>query len=194
MTAYLKTVATGFVLALFALLAYAAYGNFTGTANNAGVVGGPFALIDQNGRGVTSRDFNGRWLIIYFGYTHCPDACPTALNTIGEAIDQLGAKRALVTPIFITIDPARDTAAVLKSYLASFGPEFVGLTGSDGAIASAEQTYHVYAAKHSTPDGSYDMDHSSVLYVMDPQGTFVSNFADEIDPATLANRLKSLIP
>ena len=194
MTPYLKTLASGFVLALFAILAYLAYANFAGSGNNAGVIGGSFALVDQNGKAVTDKDFKGRWLIVYFGYTHCPDACPTALNTIGEAIDQLGPKRGLVTPIFITIDPARDTAAVLKSYVASFGPEFVGLTGSDSAIASAEQAYHVYAAKHPTADGGYDMDHSSVLYVMDPKGGFVTNFADEIDPETLANRLKSLIP
>lgn len=191
---FLKTLGAGFAIALFALLAYAAYSNFSGTATNAGSVGGPFALIDQNGRAVTDKDFKGRWLIVYFGYTHCPDACPTALNTIGATLDQLGSKRGRVTPIFITIDPARDTAATMKSYVASFGPEFVGLTGSDAAIAAVEQAYHVYAAKHSTADGGYDMDHSSVLYVMGPDGQFVTNFADETDPATLAARLKSLIP
>ena len=194
MTGYLKTLGYGFGIALFALVAYVAYTDFAGTATNAGVIGGPLALIDQNGRAVTDKDFKGRWLIVYFGYTHCPDACPTALNSIGATLDQLGPKRARVTPVFITIDPARDTAAALKSYVASFGPEFVGLTGSDSAITAVEQAYHVYAAKHPTADGGYDMDHSSVLYVMDPNGRFVTNFADETDPTTLADRLKSLIP
>jgi protein SCO1/2 len=193
-TRFLKTAGLGFAVVLFALLAYLAYANFAGTAQNAGVVGGPFALVDQNGRTVTDKDFRDRWLIVYFGYTHCPDACPTALNTIGATLDQLGPKRARVTPLFVTIDPSRDTATVLKSYVASFGPEFVGLTGSEGAIAAVEQAYHVYAAKRPTPDGGYDMDHSSVLYVMDPQGRFVTNFAEDTDAATLANRLKSLIP
>jgi protein SCO1 len=189
----LKALAAAAAVVLFAVIAYVAYGNFAGTAGEAGVIGGPFALIDQNGKAVSDKDFRGHWLIVYFGYTHCPDACPTALNTIGEAIDQLGLKRAQVTPVFITVDPARDTVAIMKAYVASFGPEFVGLTGTEVAITAAEQAYHVYAAKHPTPNGSYDMDHSSVLYIMDPQGGFVTNFTDEIDPATLANRLKSLI-
>lgn len=194
MTHYLKTLGYGFAVTLFALLAYTAYTRFAGTATNVAVVGGPFTLTDQDGRVVTEKNFRGRWLIVYFGYTHCPDACPTALNTIGATLDQMGAKRSRVTPVFITIDPARDTATVMKSYVSSFGPEFVGLTGSEAAITAVEQAYHVYAAKHPTTDGGYDMDHSSVLYIMDPDGHFVTNFADETDPATLADRLKSLIP
>ena len=100
MTPYLKTLASGFVLALFAILAYLAYANFAGSGNNAGVIGGSFALVDQNGKAVTDKDFKGRWLIVYFGYTHCPDACPTALGQIAAALDALGPLAARVQPLF----------------------------------------------------------------------------------------------
>ncbi|GGF06945.1 copper-binding protein [Aliidongia dinghuensis] len=156
-------------------------------------IGGPFQLVDaRNGKTVTDQDFKGKWLLIYFGYTHCPDACPTALNDLSLALDKLGEKRAAMAPVFITIDPERDTADVMKDYVASFAPDIVGLTGSTEQIAQAEKEYRVYAAKHPTKDGGYDMDHSSIIYVMDPSGRFVTNFTHETDPDQMAAKLMSL--
>jgi protein SCO1/2 len=193
MIKFAKFLGTGLVLVLFALLAYSAYQGFTENAGSAGVVGGSFALIDDNGRLATDRQFRGRWMIVYFGYTHCPDACPTALNNIADTLDLLGSERVKVAPIFVTIDPARDTAKVLKEYLSSFSNDIIGLTGSDTAIMAAEQAYHVYAVKHAEPSGDYEMDHSSLVYIMDPQGSFVTNFTDETDPKTIAAKMKDLM-
>jgi protein SCO1/2 len=157
-------------------------------------IGGPFQLVDQEGRTVTDASYRGKWLLVYFGYTHCPDACPTALNDMAEAIDQLGPLGAKVQAVFITVDPERDTPATLKDYVAAFGPKVVGLSGTPDEIARAAKAYRVYYAKHpgGTP-GEYDMDHSSVIYVMDPEGRFVGNFTHESEPKQIAERLKGLI-
>ena len=155
-------------------------------------IGGPFALQDGDGRTVTDRDFRGRWMLVYFGYTHCPDACPTALQDMATALDDLGAKRQDVAPVFITIDPERDTPAVMKDYVANFGPGITGLSGSLDAVAQAARAYRVYYAKHPTADG-YDMDHSSIIYLMDPQGRFVANFTHETPPEQIAARLRALV-
>ena len=156
-------------------------------------IGGPFELVDtRDGKTVTDQNFKGKWLLVYFGYTHCPDACPTALNDLSLALDKLGDKRQAMAPLFITIDPERDTADVMKDYVASFAPDIVGLTGSTDQIGQAEKEYRVYAAKHPTKDGGYDMDHSSIIYVMDPSGRFVTNFTHETDPDQMAAKLMSL--
>ena len=156
-------------------------------------IGGPFQLVDtRDGKTVTDQNFKGKWLLVYFGYTHCPDACPTALNDLSLALDKLGDKRQAMAPLFITIDPERDTADVMKDYVASFAPDIVGLTGSTDQIGQAEKEYRVYAAKHPTKDGGYDMDHSSIIYVMDPSGRFVTNFTHETDPDQMAAKLMSL--
>ncbi len=156
-------------------------------------IGGPFHLIDGDGKPVSDTDFRGQWMMIYFGYTHCPDACPTALSDMGLALDQLGERRARVRPIFITIDPERDTPALLKDYVKAFGPDIIGLTGTPDQLAPVEKEFRVYALKHPTKDGDYDMDHSSIIYVMDPQGRFVTNFTHETDPAQMAKRLSALM-
>jgi protein SCO1/2 len=156
-------------------------------------IGGPFQLVDtQTGKTVTDQDYKGKWQLIYFGYTHCPDACPTALNDLSLALDKLGDKRKAMAPLFITIDPERDTADVMKDYTASFAPDIVGLTGTTEEITQAEKEFRVYAAKHPTKDGGYDMDHSSIIYVMDPSGRFVTNFTHETDPDQMAAKLMSL--
>jgi protein SCO1/2 len=157
-------------------------------------IGGPFQLTDQDGKTVTDKSFRGKWLLIYFGYTHCPDACPTALNDMAEAIDKMGANRDKLKAVFISVDPERDTPPVLKDYVAAFGDTVVGLTGTPAEVQQAAKAYRVYYAKHpgSTP-GEYDMDHSSVIYVMDPEGRFVANFTHESQPAQIAERLKALM-
>ena len=155
-------------------------------------IGGPFALQDGSGKTVTDRDFLGRYALVYFGYTHCPDVCPTTLSDIAGALDKLpAADRAQLVPVFITVDPARDTPAVMGDYAHAFGPSFVGLTGSPEAIAAVEQEYHVYAAKHPLAHGDYAMDHSSVLYVMGPDGVFLGVINDGAKPAELAQRLRA---
>ena len=159
----------------------------------ASAIGGPFRLIDQNGQTVTDADLKGKWSLVYFGYTHCPDACPTALNDISIALDDLGPKRDAVRAVFITVDPERDTAEALKSYVTSFDAPILALTGSPEAIAQAAKGYRVYYAKHPEAGGDYSMDHSSVIYVMDPQGRFTASFTHESAPEQIAERLKKLL-
>ena len=159
----------------------------------ASAIGGPFRLIDQNGQTVTDADLKGKWSLVYFGYTHCPDACPTALNDISIALDDLGPKRDAVRAVFITVDPERDTAEALKSYVTSFDAPILALTGSPEAIAQAAKGYRVYYAKHPEAGGDYSMDHSSVIYVMDPEGRFTATFTPESSPEDIAARLKKLL-
>jgi protein SCO1/2 len=153
-------------------------------------IGGPFALVNGAGKTVTDRDFRGRFMLVYFGYTHCPDVCPTTLSDMASAMDKLPkASRARVAPVFITVDPARDTPALIGDYAQAFGSEIVGLTGSDAAVAAAEAAYHVYAAKHPLAHGDYGMDHSSIMYVMGPDGGFLGVINDGAKPAEIAQRL-----
>jgi cytochrome oxidase Cu insertion factor (SCO1/SenC/PrrC family) len=157
-------------------------------------IGGPFRLTDQAGKTVRDSDFRGRYMLIYFGYSFCPDVCPTTLSVMAQALDKLGPERARrVVPIFITIDPARDTPKVLADYMKAFGPEFVGLTGSAAAIADAEKKYRVYAVKKPLEKGNYGMDHSSVLYLMGPDGRMISFYDEAISPDDLAKELRQRI-
>jgi protein SCO1/2 len=159
----------------------------------ANAIGGPFRLVDQNGKTVTDADLKGKWSLIYFGYTHCPDACPTALNDMSIALDELGPRRSAVRPVFITVDPERDTPEVLKSYVTAFDAPIMALTGSPEEIAQAAKGYRVYFAKHPEAGGDYSMDHSSVIYVMDPEGRFTASFTHQNTPEEIAERLKKLL-
>jgi len=153
-------------------------------------VGGPFVLLDQNGETRTDRDFRGRWMLIYFGYTNCPDVCPTSLALMSDVMTRLGGRAPRVVPIFITVDPDRDTPQVMKQYLASFGPKFVGLTGPKSHIASAASEYRVYVARRPAKDGGYAVDHSNVIYLMDPAGKFAANYDNSQGPEEIAADLK----
>ncbi len=139
-------------------------------------VGGPFTLVDGDGKTVTDRTWPGQYLLVYFGYTFCPDVCPTTLTAVADALDRLGARADRIQPLFITVDPKRDTPPVVKQYAAAFGPRMIGLTGSPAQIAAAAKAYRVYYAEHKTGDGpdDYSMDHSSVLYLMSPDGQFLA--------------------
>jgi len=159
----------------------------------ASAIGGPFSLVDQNGKTVTDAELKGKWSLVYFGYTHCPDACPTALNDIAIALDELGPQRSEVRPVFITVDPERDTAEVLKSYVTAFDAPIMALTGTPEEIAQAAKGYRVYYAKHPEAGGDYSMDHSSVIYVMDPEGRFTASFTQQNTPEEIAERLKKLL-
>ncbi len=155
-------------------------------------IGGPFILAGADGP-VTDKDFRGRWMLVYFGYTHCPDACPTTLNDIAATLDKLPkASRSHVAPVFITVDPDRDTPAIVSDYAKAFGPEFVGLSGTQDQINVAERAYRVYAQKHPLKGQDYAMDHSSIVYVMKPDGGFSSIITDQASPTDMAQRLIAL--
>ncbi len=179
-------------LTLFALVCVGVVLWMTGTQARASI-GGPFALTDQRGKPVTDADYRGKLMLVYFGYTYCPDVCPTTLSTIANALNALKpAERAQVAPMFITVDPERDTAQTMADYVTNFAPDLVGLTGTPDQIAKVEREYHVYAAKVPAADGSYSMDHSSIIYLMGKDGRFRAIVdagapAGKIDEAIRAN-------
>ena len=185
--------AIGLVLALL-ILGAGAY-VWLSQGGTASLVGGPFALEDGNGKRVTDRDFRGQYMLVYFGYTFCPDSCPTTLNEVANALDHLGAKAGQLQPIFITVDPKRDTPAVIKQYAAAFSPRLIGLTGTDEQIANVAREYRVYYAEHHTGPGpnDYVVDHSSVLYLMGPDGRFIAPIRADEDGAQMAADLSRLM-
>lgn len=142
------------------------------------LIGGPFKLVDHTGKMVTEKDFAGRKMLVFFGFTHCPDICPSGLQVMSAALDQLGDKAGAVVPIFVTVDPERDTPEVMAKYVTSFHPRLVGLTGSQDAIKAAAKAYRVYYKKAGTDgDGAnYNVDHTSIIYLMDERGQFVTHF------------------
>jgi protein SCO1/2 len=171
------------------LLAAGAYLFLSGAQPAALTVGGPFSLIDGDGHPVTDQTWRGKYMLVYFGYTYCPDVCPTTLSAVADALDKLGPKADRIQPLFITVDPKRDTPSVVKQYAAAFGPRFIGLTGSPEQIAAAAKAYRVYYAEHRTGPGpdDYSMDHSSVLYLMGPDGRFIQPVrADQAGPEIAA--------
>jgi protein SCO1/2 len=146
-----------------------------GSAPPAGGVGGPFTLVDQDGRTVTDKDFAGRAHLVFFGFTHCPDVCPTTLQQLSDVLAALGPKGRDVKALFITVDPERDTPEALKQYLASFDPRIVGLTGSPDAVAGAVKAYRAYSRKVPLKDGDYTMEHTALVYIMDAKNAFVGS-------------------
>jgi protein SCO1/2 len=159
------------------------------------MIGGPFTLTAVDGSVVTERTYRGKIELIYFGYTYCPDACPTTLNNIAEALSELGSAADHIQGLFITIDSQRDTKEVLADYVRAFDPRIVGLTGTPTQIAEAATAYGVYYAPYKVegaPDG-YAMDHTSVVFVMNEAGRFVATFTPDTPPAQMAERLRKLI-
>jgi protein SCO1/2 len=159
-------------------------------------IGGPFTLRDGNGRTVTDRDLRGRYVLIYFGYTFCPDICPTTLTEVATAMAKLGPKADRVRPVFITVDPERDTPAVMGDYTAMFTPRLLGLTGTPEQIRSVARAYRVYYQKHRTGEapGDYSMDHSSLLYLLGPDGGFITLIrADQPGEAIAADIAKHML-
>ena len=158
-------------------------------------IGGPFALIDQNGRTVTNDMLKGKPTLIYFGYTYCPDVCPTSLLLMETAIDKLGPDAMKkVNLVFITIDPERDTQKLMKDYVGNFGPTFIGLTGTPEQIAAAARAYRVYYQKIPGKDGApYLMDHSSIVYLLDRNGRFITHFTHEAKAEAIAAGVEKLL-
>jgi protein SCO1 len=139
-------------------------------------VGGPFHLVDQDGKSVSDADMKGRLFLVFFGFTHCPDVCPTTLFDMSQMLHALGPDAGRIGVLFVTVDPERDTPAVLKDYLSSFDPHLRGLTGDPAAVDAALKAYRVYAKKVPLKDGDYTMDHTAVVYLMDKNGRFVAPF------------------
>ena len=164
-------------------------------SSGAALIGGPFSLVGADGKPVTDRDFRGRYMLIFFGFTHCPDICPAELQVIAQALEQLGDKAKTVVPIFITLDPERDTPQAMANYVKSFGPNFVGLTGSPEAIEAAAKAYRVAYSKVENKDstGDYSVDHSALAYLMDPEGRYETHFSYGLSADQMAEKLgKSL--
>ena len=160
-----------------------------GTGTGIALVGGPFSLSDHNGQRVTDKTFLGKNLLVVFGFTYCPDVCPTELQVVTAALESLGSRADDIQPLFITIDPGRDTPEIMKQYVANFHPRFVGLTGNPEEIAAVAKAYRVYYAKVDSKSGPNDylMDHSSIMYLMDKQGKFLKHFSYTTDAAALAD-------
>lgn len=159
-------------------------------------IGGPFALMDANGVPTTDRTFRGRFMLVYFGYASCPDMCPATLGAMAGALDRLGPKAARVQPLFITVDPGRDTAEVLRGYVDAIDPRLVALTGPDDAIAAALRAYHVHRESHVPMGhpGSYVVDHSSVLFLMGPDGRLVTPLRVDESPGQMAAAIARHVP
>ena len=161
------------------------------TPNTTPAIGGPFTLTSDTGKVVTDVDFRGRFLLVYFGYTSCPDICPTTLGAVADALDILGSKAARLVPVFITVDPERDTPAILRAYVRSFSSRIIGLTGNAAQLRSVERAYHIRSRVHQ--GGSevvdYAVDHSAVLFLVAPDGHYVAPFAATDDGPDIAKHL-----
>jgi protein SCO1 len=162
-----------------------------GTVSGEALVGGPFQLTDQDGNTVTDQTYQGKLKLIYFGFTFCPDACPTALGVMSAALDKLDVAAERVVPMLITVDPERDTPAVLKDYVSNFHPRMVGLTGTPEQIAQVAKAYRVYYQKvpGSAPD-EYLMDHMLLIYLMDGDNKFVDSFGPNETPDQIADEIR----
>ncbi len=149
----------------------------TPVAQQVAAIGGPFKLTDQDGHAVTDQELKGRPFLVFFGFTNCPDVCPTTLFEVSEILRALGPDADRTRALFITVDPERDTPAVMKEYLSSFDPHLSGLTGDPAAIAAVAKAYRVYFKKVPLDQGGYTMDHTAIVYLMDKTGRFVSPFS-----------------
>lgn len=197
-TRYKLLIAATAALALVALaslwwgLAGRQAGVIRAGSSGTALVGGPFSLTDHQGRRVSEADLKGHLTLIYFGFTYCPDICPTELQSIGAALDQAGGKDGEIQALFITIDPERDTIEALASYMQNFHPAMRGLTGSKDEIAAAAKAYRVYFSKVEDKPGSntYLMDHSSIIYLMGRDGKFLKHFGLGTPPEEIAAKLR----
>ncbi|UPT87473.1 SCO family protein [Bradyrhizobium barranii subsp. apii] len=190
-TARPLVIATAFAASLVVglLIVFWAMGGVSKVAQPA-AIGGPFQLTDQHGKAVTDKNLKGKPTLIFFGYTHCPDVCPTSLFEISEVLRAMGKDADKVNAVFISVDPERDTPATMKDYLSSFDPHLEGLSGDPAETAKVITSYRVYAKKVPTKDGDYTMDHAALIYLMDRDGRFVSPFNMKRTPEEAAADLK----
>jgi len=159
-------------------------------------VGGPFQLIDHTGAQRSDVEFRGRWMLIYFGYTYCPDLCPTALNDMSMALQEIGTRAKSVQPIFITVDPTRDTPKKLEAYIAHFHPRLIALTGDESEINRVARSYRVHYVhlRDPDPDIGYQVEHNSIIYLMGPDGRYVTHFNHEVEFEEIAKALRKAVP
>jgi len=179
-------------LVLFLGVMLYATGQFGGGSVSS-AIGGPFKLTDQDGKPITDADFKGKPFLVFFGYTRCPDVCPTTLFEISEVLRAMGKDADRIGALYISVDPDRDTPAVMKDYLSSFDPHLRGATGDPKALDAVERGYRVYAKKVPTGDGDYSMDHSAIVYLMDKNGRFVAPFNLKRTPQAAADDLKKYL-
>lgn len=156
-------------------------------------IGGPFELVDGQGNIITEASFRGRWMLVFFGFTSCPDICPTTLANVTQALDELGSDARKIVPLFITIDPVRDTSKAMADYVSHFHPQIVGLTGSAAQIAQAASAYKVYYAKAPNSGENYMMDHSGYIYLMSPQGMYVRHFSHQASGDEIASAIRGYL-
>ena len=181
------------LLGLLAVLALTQLPRLLELAPKPAPIGGPFTLTDQQGRTVSDGDFRGKLMLVYFGYSFCPDVCPTTLNEMMKVYAGLSPEQqSQIAPIFITVDPARDTADQMNQYVSSFSPALIGLTGTPEQIAAAERGYHVYARKSGT-EPNYTMDHTSIIYLMGKDGKFLRHFNGDAPAEEIAGGLGSAL-
>jgi protein SCO1/2 len=162
------------------------FGGVTAAAS----IGGAFQLTDQSGQTVTEKNLKGKPTLIFFGFTHCPDICPTSLFEISEVLRAMGKDADRVNAWFVSVDPERDTAAAMKDYLSSFDPHLKGLTGDQASVAKVISSFRVYAKKVPLKDGDYTMDHTALIYLMDRDGNFIAPFNLKRKPEQAAEDLK----
>src|SRR5215471_1176573 len=163
------------------------------SATQAVEIGGPFRLTDQDGRTISDQDFKGKPLLVFFGFTHCPDICPTTLFDVSEVLRKLGPDADRVGAIYVTVDPERDTTAALKDYMSSFDPHLRGLTGDADAIQAIAKAYRVYYKKVPLQDGDYTMDHTAIVYLMGKDGHFIAPFSLKRTPEVAAADLRKYL-
>lgn len=193
--ALLIGLAAGVLTAVIMLAVPGSNGTRVETSGKA-LIGGPFSLLDATGKRVTENDFAGRPMLVYFGFTNCPDVCPAGLQVIAAALDRLGSDTAgKVAPLFITVDPERDTPEILGQYVKSFHSNIVALSGSVDDILGVTKAYRVYVKKvpDETDPTQYSVDHSSFMYLMDGKGAFVRHFPHSVDAAVLAEELSKAV-
>lgn len=194
-----RTACSGIARMLLALLGLAAAALASSAARSQAAaepmpppISGHFALESLDGRPVTDASYRGQWLVVFFGYTYCPDLCPTVLTRVGESLSRLGPWAGRVQAIFITVDPGRDTAKHLREYLAAFSPHIVGLRGDDAQLQAAARAFRAYYRARPLGNGDYAMDHSSFLYVIAPDGRVVKLLPDSLSADQLTAEMRTL--
>ncbi len=187
------------IITLLLALAIAAYALLSTRqlpiGSGVALVGGPFTMVNQKGETVTDKNFLGKPMLLFFGFTFCPDICPTELQVMAAALDELGSASDDIQPIFVTVDPERDTPEVMANYVSNFGPRFTGLTGTPQQVAEMAGQYRIFFAKQDNPKDpkNYLMDHSAIIYLMGPDGKFLKHFSYSTDAKALASGLKQAL-
>ena len=163
------------------------------TTTGSPVITSEFELVDQTGKAVRDEDFDGKWQLVFFGFTSCPDICPTTLANVTAALGELGPAAGKLQPLLITVDPERDTAPILKEYLTAFDPRILGLTGTPEQVEKALRSFRVYASKRPLEGGDYTMDHSAFIYLMDARGSYAAHFSPQAPIEELVREVRARV-